>query len=408
MGDERSSLGIVRALGSEGNFQNHQLVKNGRALFVCLKLVRAALFYAFCGGSAVASTSPAGDAAVLIKGPNQLRLFAKQRPELETEFGAITPIATSRFSPNTHGLISLPLSSLPGISLARAAKLILIAALLFCTRKARHLNLFYLRFFEAIEPVCAHRLGGHEVVACYNDQPFDIAAIIHAVNLQGKAKTIVFQHGLVLSEAFYFPAKAREFRAWGDLSRKHYKALDSASHLVVSGRYGDDAAQKAAQFKVPDASPDDNKGGRPAILAAPSFVPAEIDDMAGSIAEWLGASGLSDPKIAIKLHPATKQKARILAKIRRALPSLCEETDRMEELAHRYDVLITKNSTSALDFMLLGKPVVFLEPRDDGQFPSAAYGFALDELVSMSAMTMQRLDEKNDARLEFLKAALNV
>jgi hypothetical protein len=397
MGNERSSLGIVRALGSEGNFQNHQLVKNGRALFVCLKLVRAALFYAFCGGSAGAGTPPAGDAAVLVKGPNQLRLFSKQKPELEAEFGAITPIATSRFSPEQD------LSPLPRISLAGAVKLIALAALLFCTRKARHLNLFYLRFFEAIEPVCAHRLSGYDAVACYNDQPFDIAAIVHAVNLQGTAKTIVFQHGLVLSEAFYFPAKAREFRAWGELSRTHYKALDRASHLVVSGRYGDDAALKAAQFKLPDANE-----GRPAILAAPSFVPAEIDDMTGAIAEWLGGCGLSDPKIAIKLHPATKQKTSILAKIRRALPSLCEETDVMEELAHRYDVLITKNSTSALDFMLLGKPVVFLEPRDDGQFPSAAYGFALDELVGMSAMTIQRLDQKNAARLEFLKAALNV
>jgi hypothetical protein len=80
----------------------------------------------------------------------------------------------------------------------------------------------------------------------------------------------------------------------------------------------------------------------------------------------------------------------------------------MEMLAERRDALITYNSTSAVDFLLRGKPVFFVDPHSGDEFPSMAYGLRFTDLEDFVVSCDFGLSNHNKARLQFLKRTLNV
>ena len=405
-----AKLAIVKALGSEGRYHGHTLLSSGRAVFLCLKLLREVLFYAAIGRRA----APASNIAVLVKGPNQERLFTRQRPDLEAEFGPLEVYGAA------HTTCRSGYARLPAIRLGAAVRLLASILGVLVRRRARDLNLFYVLFFEAIERALAEGLPDIETLICFNDQPFDVAAIVHAVNLRDGPLTAVCQHGLILSEDFYFPAKAQQFRAWGPLSRRHFRGLDARAHMVMAGRYSDDRAQLVQGYGFSDAAQRPRR-----VLAAPSFHHDEILEIAEALKTITAAAGPDDQQddrpddwpeawpeawqVGIKLHPATKRVAAIWRELSQGFVHLTREADHMEELAARYDMLVTKNSTSALDFLLLGKPVVFLEFAQNGNFPSEDYGFAVSDAGAIAKETgAMQARAKNPARLSFLKDALHV
>ena len=331
-----------------------------------------------------------------VKGTNQLRYHDYARTQLEREFGAVQLFVSSRIDSATESFI------LPRITILEMLQQLNFLLLILLTGKKRYLNLYLLAFAMAIRRVVANGLPLVETFVCYNDQPYDVAAIIFALNNRRRCRTIVIQHGLILNEKFYFPSVAKEFWAWGDLSKKHYRTWNPFGQLIIKGRYSDDSETKQERFIFPPA------GAPVRILVAPSFFHDEIKQIITALCENLQNKSLDDKFIAIKFHPATKYLRKIKAWRSKNSPWLAEETAPMEVLAEKYDVLITKNSTSAVDFLLRGKPVYSVDQLEKDCFPSEDYCFSLDRNGLMPHEISPELDAKNCARKNFLKAALNV
>ena len=64
---------------------------------------------------------------------------------------------------------------------------------------------------------------------------------------------------------------------------------------------------------------------------------------------------------------------------------------------------MTISSTSALDFLLRGKPVIFLNDGPRFEIPSFSYGFSLNDLLSRFSLNDEMLNNKNKNRLQFLE-----
>ncbi|WP_379552921.1 hypothetical protein [Qipengyuania sp. DGS5-3] len=212
-----------------------------------------------------------------------------------------------------------------------------------------------------------------------------------------------------MSESFYFPTKAQKFRAWGRHGSQHFWGLDRRAHLDLVGRYAFDKSNLVANWVFPDKNAPSVR-----VLLAPSFNRCEVLQLASALSA-VGKPVTLDGgwQVGLKLHPATKRPEALWRKIKVILPGIKRETGHMEDLAHSYDALATKNSTSAIDFLLLGKPVGFADIPKEAAFPSRDYGFAIDELPSFfsapyNADVAALLAGKNEGRLRFLNEALNV
>jgi hypothetical protein len=331
-----------------------------------------------------------------VKGTNQLRYHDHARKQLELEFGVVQLFVSSHIESATNSLM------LPRITIFEMLKQLNFLLLMLLTGERRYLNLYLLAFATATRRVIDSGLPHVETFVCYNDQPYDLAAILFALNDRRRCRTIVIQHGLILNEKFYFPSVAKEFWAWGNLSKKHYRSWDPFGQLIVKGRYSGDAETKQERFTLPTA------GAPIRILIAPSYFHDEIKQIITALCATLQAEPHNHEFIAIKFHPATKYLRKIKAWCNRNSPWLAEETAPMEALAEKYDVLITKSSTSAVDFLLRGKPVFSVDKLENHHFPSDAYCLSLNQNGLMLHELTPELDAKNCARKVFLKAAINV
>lgn len=266
----------------------------------------------------------------------------------------------------------------------------------------RHLNLYLLEFYQSIEKSLAIGAQNVDTFVCYNDQPYDVAAIVHSLNKRENCRTIVIQHGLILSERFYFPSIAQEFWAWGDLSRSHYHSRTLNSQILVKGRYRTDSSSKKDRFLWPPESAITH------ILVAPSYFHDEIKDILRSLNDIMTVELMKTTVFAIKFHPSTKLAWSLRKWCKANTPWLIEEHDPMESLSKNYDALVTKNSTSAIDFLLNGKPTFFTELKGNETFPSQAYGFHINQLKSALQLKQLNTEEKRNGRDFFLLKALNV
>jgi len=387
----RPTLKKLRILAGEGDFHCYRLLKLGRRGFLFSKYLLTTLSY-FKGTGGCATTRT----IAFVKGGNQLRYHRHVAEQLESDFGEVQLFTSSRLSVCPASLM------LPRLSVLDVLLQFYFLLLTLLTGRRRYLNLYFLAFEAAIVKTVGTGFQAVETLICYNDQPYDVAAILHALHDHDTCRTIVIQHGLVLSEKFYFPSIAREFWAWGELSRTHYCARDQFSRILIKGRYNEDVIIKRDNFIVPGA-------GKPLrILVAPSYFHDEVKQTLESLGNMLSGEFGVKASVAIKFHPSTKFAGLLKLWCVRCAPWMSEEIEPMEELADKYDVLVTKNSTSAVDFLLRGKPVFFLEPRSDEEFPSISYGFKLEQLSPLLTNFSTDLCNKNASREKFLRLALNV
>lgn len=387
---KKSHISTLRALAGEGKYHTHKLLKAGKTLFLFAKYLRTTIAYGI--GVGRSATTPA---VAFVKGPNQLR----HHHYIESlRLGKIGPVEVFTDSRTEDSLANL----LPRMPLGGILKQISYLILLLLTGRPRYLNLYYLAFYASIKKVVDIGLKGVSTFVCYNDQPYDVTALIVALRERRGCRTIVVQHGLILNPNFYFPTHAQEFWAWGELSTKHFRSKTKDAKLIVTGRYLEDINSKKDSFVPIKHDQQIN------ILLALSFFHNEVKDVVTRLQALLVSASMSSVRFSIKLHPATKFPEILRQWITRHASWLEEEFGFIEDLAEQYDALVTLNSTSAVDFLLRGKPVFFVSPREDGNFPSGHYGLALDKLMTLSSDGVQALKEHNAARLNFLNEALNV
>ena len=346
------------------------------------------------GGS---GNKPEGSAVAFIKGPNQLRLHRRTAKMRFDRLGEVEAFATQ--TPDSE------MKRLPRHRTNEFIRLLVYALLILVFGRKRDLSLYLLTFSRATQRIVDNHLRSVETFICYNDQPFDVSAIIYALNRRRDCKTIVLQHGIIVSPSFYFPTIAREFWAWGEESKQSYSTRCSAGSLVVTGRYSNDTEQKAMVYRSPISE------SRVVVLVAFSFDHEEIQGglrYLSNLVEQIDKRQIDRPVFQFKFHPATKQRSAFAASLLARSTWLTTVEGDMEDLAQAADALITFNSTSAVEFLLRGKPVVFIDPSSGGAFPSASYGLNSDEFIRAIASNDVDLSRKNVARLEFLKATINV
>lgn len=382
------SLKLLRVLAGEGSFHIYRLLRE-RRLFLFTKCLLTT-FACFRG----TGTETSARSIAFVKGANQLRYFRHVKDQLEDELGPVQLYASSRLPTAPEALL------LPRISWSAFVHQVICLFMLLLTSRRRYLNLYLLAFASAMEKAVAAGWRNIESFVCFNDQPYDVAAIVIVLNRPPSCRTIVIQHGLIISQKFYFPSVAKEFWAWGELSRKHYCSRDKNAQLVLKGRYKDDKQNKASDFVC---MPSD----RPIrLLVAPSYFHNEAQDILLKVGAILSCRNQSEIYVAVKFHPATKIRSRLRIWIRNNVKFVREENQPMEVLAIEYDALVTKNSSSAVDFLLLGKPVFFSEFAVN-EFPSPNYGFSLEDLGLLRSGVVFRDSGKNQVRKIFLNDALN-
>lgn len=386
---KKSSLDL-RKLAGEGRYSAYRIFSTKRRWFICLKYLIVTLTHWRGMGKAAEN-----QAVIFIKGSNQLRQWRFLEEEIKEKFGNVDVYTSS------HQLSGEALRVTMRFSTLAVLKQIFFLSLAFVAGRRRFINLYLLNFQKEMDRVVSETFQGVKHLICFNDQPYDVAAVLNALHRISDCRTIVVQHGLILSEDFYFPTIANEFWAWGRLSEKYFRNWSADSKFIVRGRYASDldAMQKTYIAR---------KTKMLHLLIAPSHNHDEVHELVESVLAGLTERQRSSANIAIKLHPSTKFKKRVFHSLARKAPWLRTVFDPMEELADRYDALLTKNSTSAVDFLLRGKPVFFLAPELSSEFPSLEYGFPVSELGPLIDGDHVVSTQANDARRKFLKDAINV
>lgn len=387
---KKSSLDL-RKLAGEGRYNAHRIFSTKRRWFICLKYLAVTLSHYRGMGKAADNKT-----VVFVKSPNQLRYWGFIEETIREEFGPID-VFTSSGKPESDLLrVTIRFSTLAIL------KQLFFLILAFVTGRRRFLNLYFLNFQKEMDRVVLETFQGVKHLICFNDQPYDVAAVLNSLHRTSDCRTIVVQHGLILSDDFYFPTIANEFWAWGSLSEKSFRSWSADSKLILRGRYASDLDVMQKTYIAPNDPKMIN------LLIAPSHKHEEVHELLDSVLFGLTEKQRSSAKIAIKLHPSTKFKKRVFHSLARKAPWLRTVFDPMEELADRYDALITKNSTSAVDFLLRGKPVFFLAPEPNVEFPSLDYGFPVSDVGPLIDGTHVVSKQVNAARKRFLQGAINV
>lgn len=377
----------LRVVSAEGRYSYYRVLREGKRLFLVLKLSFTSFQFFKNRGYKLKAKH-----LVYIKGMNQLRFHQYINPSLEEEFGKIDVMTSSVKKDD------ISKNQFPGFSLKELVWQITYLILLLLTGKKRYLSLYFLSFTSSIERVANTVLRDISTFICYNDQPYDVAAILWSLKTNINCRTITVQHGLILNHSFYFPANTQEFWGWGGLSLQHFRSKNPEGRLVIKGRYLSDKQEKK---ELLDAAFSSNIKR---ILIAPSFNHNEIKNLIREVYKVMKYKKIT---IAIKFHPATKFKFNLMMWMMFMRHAFVVESKNIEELASEYDALVTKNSTSSIDFFLKGKPVFFLSCSDGYTFPSNKYGYSINELKSYITGNLD-LKEKNQERLSFLRNALNV
>lgn len=383
-----SYLKLIRSVAGEGNFYIYQLLKN-RRLFLFAKCLITTIAYFLGRGSVTAAP-----VVVYVKGSNQLRYFGYARKQLEGELGGLQLYRSSSALKNSDGLL------LPRFCIWHVVMQCIFLLLMLITGRRRYLNLYLIYFVKSIKLSIDKGLPSVKDFICFNDQPYDVAAIVYTLNQRNNCRTIVIQHGLILSPNFYFPAVSQEFWAWGELSKKHYCSRNKNSKIITKGRYESDFRIKGKYFEFP-------LNWRIKILIAPSFFHDEIKSVLVNFGKILPPELKNSDQVSIKFHPATKNLFKVRWWIRRHAPWIKQEEEPMEVLAEKYDLLITRNSTSSIEFMLRGKLVFFDVIDDKYEFPSKNFCLDLEDFVCYVKNNYLPMC-KIEAVQIYLKSAINV
>lgn len=390
----QNKLTVVRTLAGEGNFHAYKLLDRGARLFLVAKYLRTSLNY-WRGRRTPSTEMPTSIA--YIKGANQLRHYNETRSLIESRIGAVEPyFETNPSLPNAR--------ILPRISTKGLIQQIWFLLLMLVSGRRRYLNQYYIAFYEELHDVLSpEAFSNVRNFVCFNDQPYDAAALVLIFRTFDSCRTIVLQHGLILSPQFGFPTNAHEFWAWGHASLKYFKSRSPDTQLIVTGRRMTDAIVKSVEFRTRQP------GDVVSLVIAPSFYHNEIMALVKRVAQSKLVIREVNAKLVLKLHPATKFRFLIRFRVWQVAPWIHEETSSMDALANLHSGLITMNSSSSVDFLLRGKPVFFESMDEVFGFPSRKYGFVAGDL---EPYVIQRnstaIGRKNIGRIKFLKDYLHV
>jgi hypothetical protein len=336
-----SDIWAIRVLAGEGRYDVLRQLEQGRRFFIAAKIGITAFRYWRGRSEPITAKQIA-----FIKGANQERHHRHSKGMREKRVGQVAAVFETK--PSQGGEL------FPRITTAELVRLVFLIAVFLVRARRRDLLKFYLLFYKAMNRIAKHDLHGVEVFICYNDQPFDAAGIVHALNRRGRCHTIVVQHGLILDPEFYFPVNANQFWAWGELSRQNFQARVSSAEMLVVGRYSND---------------DRNFAERAHVLAECETIRilAAFSCLHDEVLEGVRAIGLmrrnflhktcERMEFSIKLHPATKNRIRLKRILSIEAPWLKITSMDMEYCAEVFDALITVSSTSSIDFLLRGKTV---------------------------------------------------
>lgn len=381
---------VVKTMAAEGNFHAHNLLRNGGRFFLFIKYLKSTLEY--WSGSRH-SAHDFGPSIVYIKGANQLRHFRETKTLIEARVGSVVPYSGTSLDPSTRRMAMVTTQDV--FAQMRCLFLLLL------TGRRRYLNMYYVAFYEGVRrSILKGHFAGVSNFICFNDQPYDIAALVLVFREVAECNTAVLQHGLILSPHFYFPTHVHEFWGWGEVSAEHFRGSFPGVKFVITGRKLDDRIIKSDEF-IPRAPQTEVS-----FVIAPSHSPAQIKMLIAKVKK--AQSKTSHARFFIKLHPATKLKALVRLWLRINAPWLSEVHAPMSVLSTRYDGLISVNSTSAVDFLLLGKPAFFAVVNEGAAFPSSQYGLYLDDLDEQVGGNFASLNSYNPPRLNFLREYLNV
>lgn len=377
----------------EGKRHIYSLLKGRGRLLLVIKLVLMTLKYMQLKSDKKLINS----SLVFINGINQQRLYANYKNKLLNEIGEHDVIF---FHQVKYFSITMVVSNFFSI-----IKLFSLAAMLLITGRRRNLNEMLANLIEIIGAFFDSRLLNIENFVCFNDQPFDMAYLNKLFDCRSCVNTVVIQHGLILTPRFYFPINAKQFWSWGE-NAKIKAPKGSLSKFIIHGRYLSDSEKKSEYFNIGLSKKDNVK-----ILIAPSFSYSEIFKILKKIKNIIQYNKAST-EVYIKLHPATKMQSFLKVFISLQWKELRFENNDMEVASDIYDCLFTKNSTSAIDFLLRGKPVYFSELKSN-DFPCKTYGFTFEDYSDKNCDASDEvksiaIHEKNESRLKLIYGELNV
>jgi hypothetical protein len=394
MSDYTNTKETLTRLAGEGSFAVYKRSTLGQRLFISMKFAaNSSSFFLFGSNKKISAEN-----IFFIKGRNQLRLHRRANIRFEEENRGASflqpDFAMWRVNHELRRWLRIERRHL-------WAQLCFVCGYLL-TGKKRYLNLYFLNYQASMEAGIRKYCGPIRNFVCYNDQSYEAAAIILGLRRLTSAKTVVVQHGLILSPEFYFPVNADEFWAWGELSRKHFSCRKQTTKLLVKGRFPEDQAVKNEDRGASAAAQ-----RPPRILIAPSYKHREI---LGLVKSTLSHSKKFNDsfELAIKFHPATKFRVLLALYCRSRQIHIESMNSDMCEIAGRFDAIVTRNSTSAIDFMLRGKRIFIdlFDPKID--FPSREYADPISDLSALIARRRLADEHQTVHRLNFLKSAINV
>ena len=224
----------------------------------------------------------------------------------------------------------------------------------------------------------------------FNDRSYLNYLIISSAK-KLNVQTIVYQHGYIANLSSYFPIHADEFLSWGRHAYDLAETYGQAHKVTVDCRSLRDRELLNESLQIP------HKNNCQVLIAFNYRA-----DQLGRLSKVIGTLGEWGLPVTVKLHPSQKLKSITKIKLKWLHPKVRFVALQMDELVEMFDVLITISSTSAFDFLLRGKPVVFLDDGPIKMIPSFGYGFRLGDLKSNFSMDQDKLYAKNSKRLSFL------
>lgn len=372
---------IIRALAGEGGFA---ILKKKSFLVRVIWFVKVVLKLSFM--LAKVSRKVNVKDLVYICGLNQERLLKSLDLKLYgigDGYGLIKQ-PKSLFRNNKGGFISIDCPSY--------FRLVSLCFIYMVTGSRKHVSLFLISYYRSVTFILDNSDLNFERFICFNDQPFEAAALTLWARFKGK-KTIVLQHGVILSYDYYFPTNSHEFWAWGKNGRVYFRSNLKNGLYIEKGRHLIDKKKIPDGFVLPHI---ENAKG----VICPSFYLSEV------ISFIRLASSLKDgyAEIFLKLHPATKCKFLFRLVIWLYGVSWLDYKKPILDVAENYDFLITKNSSSAVDFLLLGKPVfgVGTQPFHYDIFKGSFFSENEMRCLIYSGL-LPRIDGLNEKRTAFIR-----
>lgn len=238
---------------------------------------------------------------------------------------------------------------------------------------ASHMVIAARHALRALEP---------DVVVVGNDATMPCRAFVLAARSLGLA-TVYVQHGLVPRDQEVLPGASDRLLIWGASSRRAFLELgNSDSQLIEVG-----ATQYDRIFSRPlrDAAPSPvvwATAGRPLIVytSAPTSRGEQRDDyVTASEAVAHAAAQVTDADFIVKLHPSEDES--LWSAIQRHSGArhlrIIRECDTLGLLAAA-DLVITRFSTTGMEAIILGKPLLMLNLTDEqDRAPYAEAGAAI-------------------------------